>query len=120
MSHVWPLLSCKVCLVRELLDESERMACMVVMESGVGHVTDAVTKGLPLTRKNLRFEEGMSKVTLRSLKEEITCFGCEPGLVLLSEEEMVMSGLKTCDMKEELKVREGYERESEEFEDLMR
>jgi len=107
MSHVWPLLSCKVCLVRELLDESERMACMVVMESDVGHVTEAVTKGLPLTRKKLRFEEGMSKVTLRSLKEEMTCLACKPGVVLVSVEEMVMSGLKSCAMKEELKLREG-------------
>lgn len=81
MSHVLLLLSCKVCLVRELLDENDIMAWMVVMESGVGVFTDAVTKGLPLTRKNLRLEEGMSKVTLRSLKEEITCFPCESGLV---------------------------------------
>lgn len=107
MSHVWPLLSCKVCLVRDLLDESERMECVVVMKSGVGQVTDPVTKGHPLTRKNLRFEEGISKVTLRSLKEEITCFVFEPGVVLHSEEAIVISGLKTCVMKEELKVIEG-------------
>ena len=62
-----------MCLVRELLDERERMKCRVVIDS-VRYVTDVATKGLPLTRKNLRFEEGMPKVTLRSLKEEITCF----------------------------------------------
>ena len=73
MSHVWPLLSCKVCLVRELLEENERMTWVVVMERDVGVFTDAVRNGLPLTRKNFRLEEGMSKVTLRSLKEEITC-----------------------------------------------
>ena len=33
--------------------------------------TEHVRNGLPLTRKNLKFEEGKSKVTLRSLKEEI-------------------------------------------------
>lgn len=108
-----------MCLVRELFDENERMECIVVMESGVRPVVDAVTKGLPLTRKNLRLEEGMSNVTLRSLKEEITCLSCESWLVLL-EEEMVISGLKACVMKEELEVEEGYEMERDEFEDLMR
>jgi hypothetical protein len=36
------------------------------------------------------------------------------------EAEMVISGLKTWVMKEELEVQEGYEMEREEFEDLMR
>lgn len=94
MSHVWPLLSCKLCLVRELLDENERMECMVVMESGVRLVTDTVTKGLPLTRKNRRLDKGMSKVTPRSLKEEITCFSCESWFVFM-EVEIVISGSKT-------------------------
>jgi hypothetical protein len=38
-----------------------------VIERGVGFVTKAVTKGLPLIRKNLRFEDGISRVTPRSL-----------------------------------------------------
>jgi len=33
---------------------------------------------------------------------------------------MVRLGLKTWYMKEELKKRDGYERESDEFDDLMR
>jgi hypothetical protein len=41
------------------------------MERWVCCVTENVKKGLPLTRKNLKFEEGRSKVTLRSLKEDI-------------------------------------------------
>jgi hypothetical protein len=43
------------------------MAWIVVIERGVGCVTENVKKGLPLTRKNLKFDEGISKVTLRSL-----------------------------------------------------
>ena len=54
-------------------------------------------------------------MTLRSLKEEIVCF---PEEVCL--EEMVRSGLKTWYMEVTVEEREGYERESEELEDLMR
>jgi hypothetical protein len=50
---------------------------MVEMERGVGFVTETVKNGLPLTRKKLRFEEGISKVTLRSLYEDIMCFSLE-------------------------------------------
>jgi hypothetical protein len=53
--------------VRESLQEKERMSWIVVIERGVGCVTENVEKGLPLTRKNLKFDEGISKVTLRSL-----------------------------------------------------
>jgi len=42
------------------------------MERGVDSVTEKVKKGLPLTRKKVRLEEGISKVTLRSLKEVTT------------------------------------------------
>ena len=48
-------------------EDSETMVCDVVIERQVGLVTEAVIKGLPLIRKNLRFDEGMSKVTPRSL-----------------------------------------------------
>lgn len=51
----------------DLFEENEEMAWIVVMERGLGSVTDTVKKGLPLTRKKLRFDEGISKVTLRSL-----------------------------------------------------
>lgn len=66
-------------------------------------------------RKKVKFEEGIYKVTLRSLKEEIVCFPDE-----LCLEEMVRSGLKTWYMLVAVEVREGYDRESEELEDLMR
>lgn len=54
-------------LVRESFEEKKMMSWMVDMERWVSCVTEKVTKGLPLTRKNLRLEDGMSKVTLRSL-----------------------------------------------------
>lgn len=66
-SHVWPLLRLKVYLVLEVLASKERMAWIVDMEMGVLAVTEAVKKGLPLTRKKRRFEEGRSRVRLRSL-----------------------------------------------------
>jgi hypothetical protein len=44
------------------------------------------------------------------------CFSLE----LFVEEVMVRSALKTWDRTEELKERDGYETESDEFEDLMR
>jgi len=47
-----------------------------VIERDVEEVTEAVIKGLPLERKNLRLEEGISKVTPRSLNDEITRFCC--------------------------------------------
>jgi hypothetical protein len=103
-------------LVRESFEENETISWTVEMERGVGFVTEKVKKGLPLTRKNLKFEEGMSKVTLRSLKEEITCFSFPFGRV----EDMVRSGWKTWLMTAELENRLGYDIESEEFDDLMR
>jgi len=51
--------------------------CTVVIERDVEEVTEAVIKGLPLERKNLRLEEGMSKVTPRSLNDETARFCCE-------------------------------------------
>ena len=69
------LLSLRVYLVLlSSLEDKETMVCTVVIERDVGDVTEAVIKGLPLERKNLRFEEGMSKVTPRSLYDEITRF----------------------------------------------
>ena len=69
------LLSLRVYLVfLSSLADKETMVCTVVMERDVGFVTEAVIKGLPLERKNLRFEEGLSKVTPRSLYDEITRF----------------------------------------------
>jgi len=58
-----------VYFVDEVLPESDKTAWIVeiVMEE----LTEKVMKGLPLTRKNLRLEEGKSRVTPRSLKEEI-------------------------------------------------
>jgi hypothetical protein len=53
--------------VSELLEENERMAWIVEMVISVLPVIEQVKKGLPLTRKNRKFEEGISKVTLRSL-----------------------------------------------------
>ena len=71
------LLSLRVYLVLlSSLEDKETMVCTVVMERDVGDVTETVRKGLPLERKNLRLEEGMSKVTPRSLYDEITWF-CE-------------------------------------------
>jgi hypothetical protein len=51
----------------DTLVEQEVMELIVVIERGVGCVTEIVKKGLPLTRKKVKFEEGISKVTLRSL-----------------------------------------------------
>lgn len=81
ISQVWLLLSLTVYFVPELFDENDRIAWMVEIEIAVPLETEQVRNGLPRTRKNLRLEEGMSKVTLRSLKEEITWLFCEPGLV---------------------------------------
>lgn len=62
------LLSLSVYLVLlSLVEDTESIVCDVVMERDVGDVTEAVIKGLPLARKNLRLEEGMSKVIARSL-----------------------------------------------------
>ncbi|WVZ07735.1 hypothetical protein V8G54_021081 [Vigna mungo] len=44
------------------------MVCSVVIERDVEDLTEAVIKGLPLERKKLRLEEGMSKVTARRTK----------------------------------------------------
>jgi hypothetical protein len=93
MSHVWSLLSLTVYLVRAVFDENERMAWMVDIEMAVSPETEQVRNGLPRTRKNLRFEEGKSRVTLRSLEEEIVCIFWASGWVF-SEAEMVRSGLK--------------------------
>lgn len=71
-THVWLLLSRILCFVSEGLDVRERMAWTVEMERGVVLRVVKVRKGLPLTRKKRRFG-GMSKVRLRSLKEEMTC-----------------------------------------------
>ena len=69
------LLSLRVYLVLlSSLEDKETMVWTVVIERDVGDVTEAVIKGLPLERKNLRLEEGMSKVTLRSLYDEISRF----------------------------------------------
>jgi hypothetical protein len=73
MSHVWSLLSLTVYLVRVVFDENERMVWMVDIEMVVSPETEQVRNGLPRTRKNLRLEEGKSRVTLRSLEEEIVC-----------------------------------------------
>ena len=73
ISHVWLLLSLMVYLVLALFEEKERIAWMVDMEIAVPPETEHVRNGLPLTRKNLKLEEGKSKVTLRSLREEIKC-----------------------------------------------
>ena len=86
------------------------------MERGVESATKKVKKGLPLARKKVRFEEGISKVTPRSLKEVTTCFSLE----VFVEEVMVRSALKTWDIAEGVMEREGYERESDESDDLMR
>jgi hypothetical protein len=93
MSHVWSLLSLTVYLVRAAFDENERMAWMVDIEMAVLPETEQVRNGLPRTRKNLMLEEGMSRVTLRSLWEEIKCVFLASGWVF-SEAEMVRSALK--------------------------
>lgn len=80
-------------LVRAVFEENEIMAWMVDIEIGVRPETAQVRNGLPRTRKNLRLEEGRSRVTLRSLKEEITCVFCESGRVF-SKAVMVRSALK--------------------------
>jgi hypothetical protein len=103
-------------LVRESFEENETISWTVEMERGVGLVTEKVKKGLPLTRKNLKFEDGISNVTLRSLKEEIICLS----LLFLCVEDMVRSGWKTWLMTVELENRLGYDIEREEFDDLMR
>lgn len=58
-------------LVDELFTVSDKTAWIVEIVIEVLPETEQVMKGLPLTRKNLRLEEGKSRVTLRSLKEEI-------------------------------------------------
>lgn len=52
------------------MDVRERMAWTVEMERGVVLRVVKVRKGLPLTRKKRRLG-GISKVRLRSLKEEM-------------------------------------------------
>lgn len=60
-----------MCLVKEELGTTERKAWMEEMERSVAVVrVEKVTKGLPRTRKKRR-EGGRSRVTLRSLKEEM-------------------------------------------------
>lgn len=74
-------------------EENERIAWIVENIREVPFKTEQVTKGLPLTRKNLRFEDGKSTVTLRSLKDEILWLFCESGDSLFGAE-IVKSGLK--------------------------
>lgn len=66
------------------------MACIVEIDSAVLLETEKVRYGLPLTKKNRRFEEGRSRMIPRSLKEEITWGLLESGWVV-SEAEMVKS-----------------------------
>lgn len=89
-------------LVRDSLEEKDRTAWMVEIEMEVLFETEQVRNGLPRTRKNLRLEEGNSRVMLRSLKEEMTCLSC--GFWVL---EMVRSALKTWYKKAELENRDG-------------
>lgn len=91
MSQVWLLLSRILCLVNEGLDVRERMAWTVEIKSLVVLSVEPVKKGEPRTRKNLRLG-GRSKVTLRSLKDDIMWF--EGWSVLFSPVEMVKSGVK--------------------------
>ena len=93
MSHVWLLLSLTVYLVRAVFDENERMVWMVDIEMAVSPETEQVRNGLPRTRKNLKLEKGKSRVTLRSLWEEIMCVFLASGWVF-SKVEMVRSALK--------------------------
>lgn len=55
--------------VDEVFPERDKTAWIV--EIVIEELTEQVMKGLPLTRKNLRLDEGKSRVTPRSLKEEI-------------------------------------------------
>jgi hypothetical protein len=50
--------------VRESLQEKERISWIVVMETGVGCVIENVKKGLPLTRKNLKFDKRLNCIFL--------------------------------------------------------
>lgn len=77
---------------------------MVEIESSVRLETEQVTKGLPRTRKKRRLEEGKSRVTLRSLNEEILCVSWE---LEFCEAEMVRSSMKIWYRKAELKKRDG-------------
>lgn len=61
-----------VYFVQELLGLNSRMAWIVEIQSGTPLITLQVRKGLPLTRKNRRLLDGKSRVTLSSLKEEMT------------------------------------------------
>ena len=72
-----------------------------MMERAVWAETAQVRKGLPRTRKKRRLEEGRSRVTLRSLKEDTMWRLCESAWVL-SEAEMVRSALKIWWVKTEL------------------
>lgn len=93
ISHVWSLLSFAVYLVDDLLPEKDETAWVVEIVTEELLETKQVTKGLPLTRKNLRLEEGKSSVTPRSLKEEIKCVFLECGSGP-SDPVMVMSAVK--------------------------
>lgn len=99
-----------MCLVRESVEENERMGWVVEMERPVvlRLIVRKVKKGLPRTRKKRRLLEVRSKVTLRSLKEEILCrvFQIDRWLVLFKEV-MVRSGTKTWPTREELDKRDG-------------
>lgn len=77
-----------MCLVKEVLGTTERKAWMEEIEISVASVrVERVMNGLPRTRKQRR-EGGRSRVTLRSLKEEMMWLDWEEG------EEMVRSGTK--------------------------
>ena len=86
MSHVWSLLSLTVYLVRAVFDENERMVWMVDIEIAMLLETEQVKNGLPRMGKNLRMEEGKSRVTLRSLEEEIVCIFSATGWVFFEAE----------------------------------
>lgn len=74
--------------MNEELGTTERKAWIEEMEKLVASArVEKVMKGLPRTRKKRR-EGGMSRVTLRSLKEEMMWLDWEEG------EEMVRSGTK--------------------------
>ena len=57
--------------VDELFPENDKTAWIVEIVIEEVPETEQVMKGLPLTRKNLRLEEGKSRVTPRSLKDEM-------------------------------------------------
>ena len=59
-----------VYFVDKLLPEKDTNSWLVEIVI-VLHETENVINGLPLTRKNLRLEEGKSRLTPRSLNEEI-------------------------------------------------